>query len=70
MESIFDLGQTSYWLLIIWVLCAGFVLTMMPKRRELVSGHVRKRWYWFSAVLLVFPYILWAGYRGYFGDRL
>ena len=63
MAAIFDLEQTSYWLLLIWIFAAGVVLYRMPKKRELVCGRIQERWYWLSAVLLVLPYVLWAGYR-------
>lgn len=63
MSTIFDLAQTSYWLLLVWVFAAGIVLYKMPKKQELVCGQMQERWYWFTAVLLVLPYVLWTGYR-------
>ena len=63
MTKIFDLDQTSYWLLLVWIFGAGIVLYKMPRKRELVCGQVQERWHWFSAVVLVLPYILWTGYR-------
>jgi len=63
MSTIFDLEQTSYWYLLIWIFAAGVVLYKMPKKQELVCGQVQERWYWFTAALLVLPYVLWAGYR-------
>ena len=63
MSTIFDLEQTSYWYLLVWIFAAGVVLYKMPKKQELVCGRVQERWYWFTAVLLVLPYVLWAGYR-------
>ena len=63
MSTIFDLAQTSYWLLLVWIFVAGIVLYTMPKKRELVCGQIQERWYWATAVLLVVPYILWTGYR-------
>ena len=63
MAQLFDLEQTSYWLLLIWLFVAGAILRMFPKKDELVCGHMKERWYWFPAMLLVIPYILWAGYR-------
>lgn len=44
------------------------ILSMMPKKQELVCGRVQERWYWISALLLVLPYILWAGFRTSGGD--
>ena len=63
MAAIFDLEETSYWLLLIWLFGAGILLQGMPQKEELVSGRVQQRWFWFSAILLTLPYVLWAGYR-------
>lgn len=63
MTTIFDLEQTSYWLLLVWLFAAGVLLYNMPKNVELVCGKAQARWYWFSALLLTFPYILWSTYR-------
>ena len=63
MSTIFDLEQTSYWLLLIWIFGAGFLLYKMPKKAEMVCGRVQMRWYWSTALLLTLPYILWAAYR-------
>lgn len=63
MSTIFDLEQTSYWLLLVWIFAAGIVLYKMPKKQELVCGQIQERWYWVTAMLLVLPYILWTGYR-------
>ena len=63
MSTIFDLEQTSHWYPLIWMFAAGIVLYKMPKKHELVCGQAQERWYWFTAVLLVLPYVLWAGYR-------
>jgi transmembrane protein EpsG len=63
MSTIFDLEQTSYWLLLVWLFGGAVLLLGMPKKRELVCGRVQVRWYWTSAILLVLPYVLWSGYR-------
>ncbi len=63
MSGIFDLEQTSYWLLLVWLFGGAVLLLGMPKKRELVCGRVQVRWYWTNAILLVLPYILWTGYR-------
>ena len=68
LQSIFDLNQTSYWYPLIWIFAAGLVLYKMPKKTEFVGGQPVQRWYWFTALLLVLPYILWAGYRNNFID--
>ena len=65
---VFSLQNTSYWLLIIWCIGAGLVLSPMPKAYVLVQGKVERRWYWFTVLLFVTPYVLWATYRSGFGD--
>jgi transmembrane protein EpsG len=68
MTRYFDLAQTSYWLLLVWLFGAGALLCMMPKKKEIVCGQLRERYYWFTALLLVAPYVLWTGYRSIAGD--
>jgi hypothetical protein len=68
LKTIFSLQNTSYWLLVIWAIGAGLLLFKMPKEHLLVQGRVERRWYWVTAIMLVLPYILWAGYRGYYVD--
>ena len=68
VKTAFSLENTSYWLLVIWCIGAGLVLYKMPKEQLLVQGKVEHRWYWLTAMMLVFPYILWTGYRGIFVD--
>lgn len=63
MTYLLNLEQTSCWLLIGWLFGAGIVLYKIPKKQELVCGQLQERWYGFTAMLLVLPYILWAGYR-------
>ena len=63
MITIFDLEQTSHWYPLVWIFAAGIVLYMMPKKQELVCGQIQERWYWFNAMLLAAPFILWTGYR-------
>lgn len=67
-SNIFNLEQTSYWLLVIWWLGAGFVIGMMPKKEVLIGGRRQQQWYWFAVVLMVLPYVLWTGYRPFFTD--
>lgn len=64
----FNLEKTSYWLLLIWLIGMGLILYKMPKKEELICGHIQERWYWFTAVLLTFPLVLWAAYRPFIGD--
>lgn len=64
------LELTNYWLPLIWVYAAGFILNMFPTKTELVDGHVKERWFWFTAVALVVPLVIWAGARGRIGDTV
>ena len=68
MDTLFNLKETSYWLLIIWTIAGGIILNMMPRTTLMVCGHIRERWHIFSAMLLVIPFILWTGYRPRTGD--
>ena len=59
----------NYWWLLIWILLGGVILRNAPKRREWIGDWSVKRWDFLPAVLLVLPYILWAGFRpNGFGD--
>ena len=68
LQNIFSLKNTSYWLLVIWAIGAGLVLFKMPKTYLRVQGRVERRWHWVTVLMLILPYILWAGYRGYYVD--
>lgn len=68
LKSLFSLENTNYWLLVIWCIGAGLVIYKFPKAYVLVQGRVELRWFWVTAIILVLPYILWAGYRGYYID--
>lgn len=61
---------TNYWWLLIWMFTGGVLISIYaPKKKELVCGKVEERWTLLSAFLLVFPYIIWAGFRSdIFGD--
>ena len=61
---------TNYWWLLIWVFVGGAALSIaIPKRQELVLGKLEKRWGIMPALILILPYIVWAGFRSYsFGD--
>ena len=60
---------TNYWWLLIWMFTVGaFLAVYGPKKKEVVLGKVEKRWGVFSAVLLILPYIIWAGNRKSFID--
>lgn len=68
MQTLLDLNQTSYWYPLIWIFAGGLLLYKMPQRMERVCNTYEPRWYWFTALLLVLPFILWAGYRNNFID--
>ena len=54
----------NYWWLIIWMfLFGGISISFIPKQEEYVLGRRCVRWNWLPAILLVTPYILWAGFR-------
>lgn len=61
---------TNYWWLLIWVFVGGGALMIfVPKQRELVNGKKVERWTVPAALILILPYILWAGFRSNaFGD--
>lgn len=67
-SKIFNLEGTSYWLLMIWPFAMGIILYKMPKKEESVCGQYQERWYWFTAMLLVLPLIMWTAYRPHVGD--
>lgn len=61
---------TNYWWLLIWLFTGGAALTIfMPRQSETVMGKKEKRWSVPAAIILVLPYIIWAGFRpDTFGD--
>lgn len=59
---------TNYWWLLIWLFAGGALFNNMPKRRERLNGKVVRRWDIWPAILMVMPYIIWAGFRKEFGD--
>ena len=59
---------TNYWWLLIWIFFGGFLMSRLPKQTEVVNGKEVERWSWLAGVLLVIPYIIWAGFRGDIGD--
>lgn len=59
----------NYWMLLIWPLTVGLFLNyVVPKTLVTVEGKSEYRWGKLSAFILVLPYIIWAGFRSYFGD--
>ena len=65
---------TNFWWLLIWLFTIGLMLEfLVSKRREIVNGKTEYRWRPGAAAILVFPYIIWAGFRdttGAYGDSL
>lgn len=61
---------TNYWWLLIWLFIGGGAFSaLVPKRQELIFGKVEERWRLLSAIILILPYIIWAGFRpSSFGD--
>lgn len=61
---------TDYWWLLIWLFTGGvFLAFLFPKREEVVLGKTEVRWDVLPAILMVIPYIIWAGYRSdVYGD--
>ena len=60
---------TNYWWPLIWLFLGGAIFGNMPKRRERLNGEIVERWDVWPAIMMVLPYIIWAGFRhDYFGD--
>lgn len=62
---------TNYWWLLIWIFIGGVLALFIPKQQELVNGRKVERWTMPTALILIAPYIVWAGFRSNaFGDSL
>lgn len=59
---------TNYWWLLIWLFIGGAIFGNMPKRQERLGDRIVECWDILPAILLVLPYIIWAGYRGNVAD--
>ena len=60
---------TNYWWLLIWLVLIGGLLSFaVPKKAVQVLGKTEYRWGWIPALILACPYVIWAGFRAYFGD--
>ena len=58
------MALTNFWWLLIWIFTGGLLLAyFLPKEKVMINGKVQERWWFFSAILLAFPYVLWAGFR-------
>ena len=59
----------NYWWLLIWLFPGGWILGKWPRRRERLGSETVERWDHRAALLLVLPYMIWAGFRqDHFGD--
>ena len=64
-----SLTLTNYWWLLIWLFLGGVIFGGVPKQRERLGDKIVVRWQPLYAILMVAPYIIWAGFRhNYFGD--
>jgi len=63
-----SLTLTNYWWLLIWLFVGGAICNYFPKRREVLGDRVVTRWDIWPAIIMVLPYIIWAGFRGNIGD--
>lgn len=59
---------TNFWWPLIWIFLAGAVLSRLPKKCEQIQDGIVERWNVLPAVLLILPYIIWAGFRGNIAD--
>ena len=60
---------TNYWWLIIWPLIFGFFSRYINMQHpEWVDGMLVYRWKRLSAYILAAPFVVWAGWRKWFGD--
>lgn len=64
--SIFELH--NLWPPLIWVIVGGLLFDKLPKSTVRIGSHNVSRWHWFSAFMLVFPLLFWAGIRTSIGD--
>lgn len=74
LRTAFELNNdgafSTYWFLLIWLFGMGFVLHQAPKCVIMVNGRPKECWFWFFAILLTAPLVLWATYRNSFGDTV
>lgn len=54
----------NYWWLLIWMFVSGGIsIAFFPKQEEYVLGERVERWNWIPALIVILPYIIWAGWR-------
>lgn len=59
---------TNFWWPLIWMFLGGAIFGSMPKHQEKLGNRIVVRWDFWPAILLVLPYIIWAGFRGNIAD--
>lgn len=66
------MSLTNYWWLLIWMFLGGSVLYyFVPKQKIVILGKEQIRWSRLAAIVLIIPYIVWAGFRtNNYGDSL
>lgn len=60
---------TNYWWLLIWIAFGGLLIGAKFQEQPIhVGGKIEYRWSWQAAILVAFPYVIWAMNRSWFGD--
>lgn len=59
---------TNYWWLLVWLFTGGVFLRSMPRQHEQLNEITVERWKMLPAIVLVVPYVIWAGFRSNFVD--
>ena len=55
---------TNYWWLLIWMFTGGlFLACFIPKQNQNMGGEIKKCWLLIPSILLIMPYVIWAGLR-------
>ena len=60
----------SYWWLLFWIIPTGLIFNTFFPKVYINQGSKKKiTWSWFSVLILMTPYVIWAGFRSNnFGD--
>ena len=52
-----------------WLFGGGSILyCFFPREKVSINEKIEERWKWLPAVILSVPYVIWAGFRTWFGD--
>lgn len=55
---------TNYWWLLIWMFTGGLLLACFgSKQTRNMAGEIKKYWLMIPSILLILPYVIWAGFR-------